>query len=340
MKSNLPSYRQRAGGFSLVELMVSLTIGLLLLTALATVFSNSSRMQREVTLSAQQIENGRSAIDSVSEDVRHAGFWGYYGGSLTAPGALPDPCALDAPSLAAAMALPVQGFNAPIATLPTCLPAANYVAGTDILVVRHASTLPAGALSANNMYIQTNTTNTLVAAGSATFNLTARNGTGSNVAAPIRAYETHIYFVSPCSVSAGATCAASDDGGKPIPTLKRLELTLDGGGNLNMVTVPLVEGIENFQVDYGRDTDGDGSPDGAAYIADPATIPNWMQVMAVQLYILARNTDVSTGYTDNKTYQLGTAGTITPTGAATQYRRHVYTSVVRVKNPSERLETP
>ena len=340
MKSNLLSYRQRAGGFSLVELMVSLTIGLLLLTALATVFSNSSRMQREVTLSAQQIENGRSAIDTVSEDVRHAGFWGYYGGSLTAPGALPDPCALDAPSLAAAMALPVQGFNAPIATLPTCLPAANYVAGTDILVVRHASSLPAGALSANSMYIQTNTTNTLVAAGSATFNLTARNGTGSNVAAPIRAYETHIYFVSPCSVSAGATCTASDDGGKPIPTLKRLELTLDGGGNLNMVTVPLVEGIENFQVDYGRDTDGDGSPDGAAYIADPATIPNWMQVMAVQLYILARNTDVSTGYTDSKTYQLGTAGTITPTGAATQYRRHVYTSVVRVKNPSERLETP
>src|SRR3954463_1209222 len=185
MKSNLPSYRQRAGGFSLVELMVSLTIGLLLLTALATVFSNSSRMQREVTLSAQQIENGRSAIDSVSEDVRHAGFWGYYGGSLTAPGALPDPCALDAPSLAAAMALPVLGYNAPIATLPTCLPAANYVAGTDILVLRHASSLPAGALSANAMYIQTNTTNTLVAAGSGTFNLTARNGTGSNVAAPI-----------------------------------------------------------------------------------------------------------------------------------------------------------
>jgi len=101
-----------------------------------------------------------------------------------------------------------------------------------------------------------------------------------------------------------------------------------------------VEGIENFQVDYGRDTDGDGSPDGAAYTADPSTVPNWMQVMAVQLYLLARNTETSTGYTDNKTYQLGTAGTITPTGAATQYRRHVYTSVVRVKNPSERLETP
>ena len=339
MRANLRTHRQRAGGFSLVELMVSLTIGLLLLTALATIFANSSRMQREITLSSQQIENGRYAIDLVSEDVRHAGFWGYYGGSLTAPGAMPDPCALDAPSLTAAMALPIQGYNAPIATLPTCLPAANYLAGTDILVVRHASSLPAGALSGNGIYIQTNATNTLVAAGSGTFNLQVRNGTGTNVAAPIRAYETHIYFVSPCSVAAGGTCTATDDGGKPIPTLKRLELTLDGGGNLNMVTVPLVEGIENFQVDYGRDTDGDGAPDGA-YVADPATVANWMQVMAVQLYVLARNTDVSTGYNDSKTYQLGTAGTITPTGGATQFRRHVYTSVVRVKNPSERLETP
>ena len=340
MQSNRPSRLHRAQGFSLVELMISLAIGLLLLTALATLFANSSRTQREVGLSAQQIENGRTAIDIVSEDVRHAGFWGYYGGSFTPPGAMPDPCALDVPSLTAAMALPVQGYNDPIATLPTCLPAANYLAGTDILVVRHASSLPAGALSANGIYVQANATNTLVATGGGTFNLTTRNGTGANVAAPIRAYETHIYFVSPCSVPAGATCTAADDGGKPIPTLKRLELTLDGGGNLNMVTVPLVEGIENFQVDYGRDTDGDGSPDGAAYTADPSTVPNWMQVMAVQLYLLARNTETSTGYTDNKTYQLGTAGTITPTGAATQYRRHVYTSVVRVKNPSERLETP
>src|ERR671925_1972308 len=99
MRANLRTYRQRAGGFSLVELMISLTIGLLLLTALATIFANSSRTQREVTLSAQQIENGRYAIDLVSEDLRHAGFWGYYGVNDTAPGVMPDPCALDAASL-------------------------------------------------------------------------------------------------------------------------------------------------------------------------------------------------------------------------------------------------
>jgi type IV pilus assembly protein PilW len=62
--------------------------------------------------------------------------------------------------------------------------------------------------------------------------------------------------------------------------------------------------------------------------------------MAVQAFVLARNTETSPDYTDNKTYTLGTAAAITPTGAATRYRRHVYSSLVRVKNPSDRLETP
>src|SRR5437016_14484524 len=124
MKSNRASRLHRAQGFSLVELMISLAIGLLLLTALATLFDNSSRTQREVGLSAQQIENGRTAIDIVSEDVGHAGFCGYYGGSFTPPGPMPDPCAPDVPSLTAALALPLQGYNDQIATLPNSLPAA------------------------------------------------------------------------------------------------------------------------------------------------------------------------------------------------------------------------
>ncbi|MFN2644776.1 MAG: PilW family protein [Burkholderiales bacterium] len=341
MTANRPTHRHSARGFSLVELMISMTIGLLLLTALATIFANSSRGQREAALSAQQIENGRYAIDLVSEDVRHAGYWGYYGATDNPPGAMPDPCALDAGSLITAMPMYVQGYNAPVGTLPSCLPAANYLAGTDILVVRHAATVVAGALAPNGMYMQSTPVAQLVGTPATTFGLTVRDGTGASIAAPLRAYETHIYFVSPCSVPAGATCTASDDGGKPIPTLKRLELAVDpNDGVLKMITIPLVEGIENFQVDYGIDSDGDGAPDGGAYVADPGAIANWTRVVAVQVYVLARNTDKSTDYTDSKTYSLGTAGTITPSASALQYRRHVYASLMRVKNPSERLETP
>ena len=53
-------------GFSLVELMIAMTIGLLLLSGLAAIFVNSSDANRELQKTAQQIENGRYAIETVS----------------------------------------------------------------------------------------------------------------------------------------------------------------------------------------------------------------------------------------------------------------------------------
>jgi type IV pilus assembly protein PilW len=65
-----------------------------------------------------------------------------------------------------------------------------------------------------------------------------------------------------------------------------------------------------------------------------------MQVVTAQVYVLARNTQATPGFTDNKTYVLGPSVTVTPSGADLGYRRHVYASLMRLKNPSERLETP
>src|SRR5678809_1005243 len=83
--------------------------------------------------------------------------------------------------------------------------------------------------------------------------------------APIRKYHVHIYFVAPCSVptGGGTVCTgSSDDNGRPIPTLKRIELASNGTMNV----ISLVEGIENLQVDYGIDGDKDGVPD-TTYVA-------------------------------------------------------------------------
>lgn len=331
-----------ARGFSLVELMVAMAIGLILLTVLAIIVANSSRSQKEITLSAQQIENGRTAMDILGDDIHHAGYWGYYFGAGTAPGSLPDPCDVSAAGLTSAMSIPVQAYNAPGASPLSCLAGANYLAGTDILVLRHASTSVAASLSATGVYIQstpkpTDSNNPIVATGTGTFNLTARNGSGTNVTAPIRGYEVHIYFISPCSVpsgSGGTVCASTDDGGAPIPTLKRLELNQSTG---TLKLTPLVEGIENLQIDYGIDSDGDGAPDGGSFIADPGSVANWQKVMALQVYVLARNTQSSSDFTDLKSYTLGTTAIPAATGSAAHYRRHVYAATLRLKNPSERL---
>src|SRR4029077_8957654 len=74
-------------------------------------------------------------------------------------------------------------------------------------------------------------------------------------AALIYQFRTHIYFV-----------ANNDKPGDGIPTLKRAEL---GPGAFSIV--PLVEGVENLQLEYGLDTavPTTGSP--AAYTAAPSS---------------------------------------------------------------------
>jgi len=341
MPGNRPA---RQCGISLVEIMVSMTIAMFLMLGLAAVFGNSARTSAELNHSLQQIENGRFSVQTLTDQLSLAGFYGRLPGMLAPPAALPDPCGFsDMSDLRAATAFPVQGYNAPASSPLSCIPAANHVANTDILVVRRADTnvTATASLVPEEVYIQTNadpgnSANPIIADGDIA-NFTLRNKDGTTVA-PIRKYHVHIYFVSPCSIPAGggSVCSgASDDNGNPIPTLKRLELRVDPSDDtLKMTTISLVEGIENLQIDYGVDTDGNGVPDGN-HLVIPGTIADWSNVMSVRLNVLARNLERSPGYTDAKTYDMGAAGTITPGGP---FKRHVYNTTVRLVNPAARRE--
>ena len=68
-------------------------------------------------------------------------------------------------------------------------------------------------------------------------------------------FRTHIYFI-----------ANNDKPGDGIPTLKRAEL---GPGAFTIV--PLVEGVENLQLEYGLDTAVPTTGTPAVYTADPNT---------------------------------------------------------------------
>ena len=72
-------------GFSLIELMLAMTIGLLILAGLTTVFVNSSQSYGELRKTAEQIENGRYAIEYIAQDLRHAGFYGEFAALPDAP---------------------------------------------------------------------------------------------------------------------------------------------------------------------------------------------------------------------------------------------------------------
>ncbi|MBB5199568.1 PilW family protein [Glaciimonas immobilis] len=326
--------------------MISITIGLLLLAGITTLIAQQSSARAEIDKSGRQIENGRYALTLLQDDIQHAGFYGQYSGAITTLAALPDPCATDLATIDASLAMPLQGYDAPTtvpAPLSACLLDANHIAGTDILVVRRLEatdtlTTIAGAV-AGQVYVQTTPDGKVTGSGSDTtvFTLTQKDAT---TAAELRKYVEHIYFLSPCNVYAtGATsCTSAADGGSPVPTLKRLEIT-STAGTTAFTTTPLVDGIQNMQFDYGIDSALLGPTDTGTpnfpFVTAPG-ITDWPNVMAVQVNLLARNVDPSVGYIDTKTYNLGVAGTVGPFSDA--YKRHAYTAAVRAVNPSGRRE--
>ena len=60
----------------------------------------------------------------------------------------------------------------------------------------------------------------------------------------------------------------------------------------------------------------------------------WPDVMSVKVYLLARSLERTPGFVDDKSYVLGTAGTVATTD--TGYKRHVFVQSVRLVNPSAR----
>lgn len=63
-------------GFSLIELMIAMVIGLLLISGMITVFTGTKRSAQLNTTMAQLQESGRFALSSMVSDVRMAGFQG------------------------------------------------------------------------------------------------------------------------------------------------------------------------------------------------------------------------------------------------------------------------
>ena len=145
MKNNPMLHAQR--GFSLVEMMIAMTIGLMITAGLVTIFANTSNSQQEMRRSAQQIENGRYAMDVLSQDFQVTGYFGSFR-KLTPPATAPDPCSVALADLQGAISLPLQAYNAATVsttpTLPTTcntlLPSANLAAGSDVVLIRRSDT--------------------------------------------------------------------------------------------------------------------------------------------------------------------------------------------------------
>lgn len=342
----LPS---RSRGFTLVEFMIASALSLLVLAALSTVFANSSRARVEMEKSNQMITNGRSALELMTEDLRMAGYMAEFDTTvLTSPATLPSGAAVcpsgtgvvDLNDMVNDMMLHVQGINNVSGSVYPCL--SDVKSGTDVVLVRRASSCTtaeatcqtppfiqaslcsAPAATATNQELADSTTDYAghhfqIGASLADMALHKANCTTLN---DVYQYQVHIYYV-----------ANNHETGDGIPTLKRAELS-----ETSFTVVPLVEGVENMQLQYGIDIGSTGVA--ATYSSDPGygvtaavEVDNWRRVVGAKLHLLVRNTSTTAGYTDNHSYTLGDVNVSAPGDA---YKRHVYSTSIRFASPSWR----
>lgn len=355
-----PAIRHRGqGGFSLVEIMVAMVLGLILLAGITLLVTSASRSNRDVERAARRLENGRYAAETLADEIQHAG---YYGGLYpnqapampAVPAALPNACTepATAANLTADMPLFIQGEDSPTGN-PTaaCLADADHVDGTDIVVVRRADTVtttPTQAnAAANTFFIQASATQFSLDSGSNSdptnngFGVTHKDldADGNPDPADIRAWHVDIFYISPRTRPVNApACDGNADTGDAVPTLMRLRLD-----DTAWCAEPIAAGIENLQLEYGIDTSGNGTPN--AYEEHPDNPQEWANIMGVRIYLLARSAETTPGFTDTKSYTLG-EGVAGPDGTDTYgpfndgYPRHVFTTTARLVNPSGRREAP
>lgn len=157
-------------GFTLVELMISLTLGLFIVLALVVMLINVNRNNNELSTVNRVIENGRFASQLLAADIAHSGYWaghvpefddltmsvtalpadvptGTPTGTITAgAGGVPDPCVAFAlwntTHKNNLVGIAVQGTDipdpVPSPTTPFCSSVVtNPQPGTDVIVVRH-----------------------------------------------------------------------------------------------------------------------------------------------------------------------------------------------------------
>lgn len=357
-------------GLTLIELMISLLLSALILAGTVTLFQQSKTNSIQDEQIARMQESGRFALRMLSREISMHGF---FGGELNPDGVdksdaeadLGTDCTADWPIMSLDDPVTIDN-DAATKALDTCIADSDILTGTDVLMVKRVAdqaalvyrgdgTAATGALKPATMYFKTNKNGgTLYFNDSGTVDTT---GTSVNTRFDFFEYLPQVFYIRPWSVCQGAgTCDCVNDGtpdesdcdgdgandaADTIPTLVRERLA-----GASMTAQALVEGIENLQIEFGVDSDGDTIAD--YYEPDPDA-SELQDSVSARIYVLVRSIDPITGYDNTKDYRLGSttianASLPAPPAAcrnagppivdSCDYYRRVYTTTVKIRNAS------
>ena len=314
----------RQAGFTLIEMMISITIGLGLLAGLVGVLATSSSNSRSNDKTSELMTNGRYALNSIKQELREAGFRGYTWAEPDAPVGLGVPgneCLQGANvsgSFISNIRQGIWGFNDANPFAANCIAAARFAAGNDVLVVRRLAPFPATALVANTVYFQSTYARGQVFRG-------AVAPVFGGAPAPLASFavQVYVYYISPVTNITTPEVPA-------VPSLRRVALNNAGA----MVDELVASGIEHLQVQFGHLATNGATQYVNAQVApldsdsSNALSAVWDDVNSVRIWLLARNTLAEPGYANTQTYTMGGQDFVKADG----FRRQVFTTVVQLRN--------
>lgn len=321
-----------ANGFTLVELLVAMALGIVLSGTIVNVYLENKRSFMQDEEVARLQENGRFALNMLKREITMAGFFAQIAdASKLTTGTVTGDCTSGNWALSPIDSVDlINNVSTALNTLQgeawTCLTVADLQAGTDLISVKRSAdraTLVDGSLNTgitaendDQWYLRTADDNTSVgwsyvaASGSIP---TADKTAGSGV--NYWEFYSSIFFIREYSISAG-------DGVPSLCVRNLVGSSMTSAASLNC----MVEGIENMQLEIGIDADADGVPE--RFEASPSSA-EMEDAVAVRVYLLVRSIEGLPGYTNNKAYQLGSTAV-----AATNdnFMRRVFSTTLSLRN--------
>jgi len=308
-------------GFSLLEIFISLTIGLVLFAGVLTVFVGMKATTSQTSSLGELQENGRFAITVLTDDLLREGFWGDLPNQLTTNNVpvIPVIGGVDCVGQglnnatfpqAAGYFRSLWGITAASASPIGCIN--DAIIGSDVIQIKRVLSRPiVGNTDATLYYLNANNSTGAIFSGVGAGVPPAVNN------ALVWEYQHHVYYIRD-----------EAQGNLSVPVLMQGVLSANNG----MTFRPLIDGIERIHFSYGVDADDDGDVDAfisSANMTQAFWNKNNSNILAVKIFVLARDTLPDNNYTNTNTYQLGDSPALVVND---NFRRSLFTTTVTLYN--------
>lgn len=306
-------------GWTLVEMMISMALGLLCTLLLITSWQWNYRAFIQTTQLSELQQSGQFVLSFMQQELVNQNFWAGFQLAELPPPALMTPTADCAGPLdSGSFPKPQQGFvgiySGTVGSnrTPACLTAA--LKDSDFLQLKRLAGAPTlkSELKANRVYLQQNQRH-------ASFVTVQSQALFS--AATYWPYVHQLWYV-----------AQQKHEGENIPVMMRKRLVRQLSGQLAMDTSSIIDGVEMLHFELGVDSNFDGQMD---YSKSADQIPQevWLgqtgKIMQLRYFVLLRSITADFTYTNVQQYQLGQRLYQAP---GDHYRRLLVSSAVTFNN--------